>query len=67
MGARLRADLILLLVALIWGPSFVAQRVAAAHMGPFLFNGTRFLLGALVLLLAMLNELRRRDLSFPPR
>ncbi len=50
MGARLKADLALLLVAVIWGTSFVAQRVAAAHIGPFLFNGARFLLGALVLL-----------------
>jgi len=50
MGTRLKADLTLLLVAVIWGTSFVAQRVAAAHIGPFLFNGVRFLLGALVLL-----------------
>jgi len=49
-GERLRADLILLAVAVIWGSSFVAQRVAAAHLGPFLYNGTRFLLGALTLL-----------------
>jgi drug/metabolite transporter (DMT)-like permease len=50
MGTRLKADLTLLLVAVIWGSSFVAQRVAAAYIGPFLFNGARFLLGALVLL-----------------
>jgi drug/metabolite transporter (DMT)-like permease len=47
---RLKADLTLLLVAAIWGSAFVAQRVGAAHIGPFLFNGTRFLLAALVLL-----------------
>ena len=48
--ARLQADLTLLLVAAIWGSAFAAQRVAALHMGAFLFNGLRFLLGALVLL-----------------
>jgi drug/metabolite transporter (DMT)-like permease len=48
--ARLQADLILLLVAAIWGSAFAAQRVAALHMDAFLFNGLRFLLGALVLL-----------------
>lgn len=47
---RLQADLTLLLVALIWGSSFAAQRVAAEHVGPFLFNGSRFILGALILL-----------------
>ena len=47
---RLKSDLTLLLVACIWGSTFVAQRVAAEYLGPFLFNGARFLLGALVLL-----------------
>jgi drug/metabolite transporter (DMT)-like permease len=47
---RLRADLILLLVAVIWGSAFVAQRIAAMHMDIYLYNGTRFLIGALVLL-----------------
>ncbi len=50
LGTRLKADLTLLLVAAIWGSAFVAQRVAAAHIGTFLFTGVRFLLGALVLL-----------------
>jgi drug/metabolite transporter (DMT)-like permease len=40
--------------ALIWGSAFAAQRVAAAHIGPFLYNGIRFLLGALVLVPAVL-------------
>ena len=47
--ARLRADLMLVLVALIWGSAFVAQRLAAGDVGVFLFNGTRFLLAAIVL------------------
>lgn len=46
----LRADGFLFLAALIWGFAFVAQRSGMAHIGPFLFNGIRFLLGALVLL-----------------
>jgi drug/metabolite transporter (DMT)-like permease len=47
---RLRADLALLSTAIIWGSAFVAQRVAAAQLGFFLYNGMRFLLGALALL-----------------
>ncbi|HPH96182.1 MAG TPA: DMT family transporter [Anaerolineaceae bacterium] len=47
---RLKSDLLLLLAAVIWGSTFVAQRLAAGHIGPFLFNGLRFLLGSLALL-----------------
>jgi drug/metabolite transporter (DMT)-like permease len=46
----LKADLLLLLTAVIWGFAFVAQRVGMDHMGPFTFNGIRFSLGALALL-----------------
>ena len=49
-GRRLRADLLLLLAALLWGSAFVPQRLAAPHLGYFLFNGLRFLLGAMILL-----------------
>ena len=50
MTKRLRADLTLLLVAVIWGTAFAVQRVAAQVGSIFLFNGLRFLVGALVLL-----------------
>jgi drug/metabolite transporter (DMT)-like permease len=50
MRTRLKADLSLLLVAVIWGTAFVAQRVAAVNFGPFLFNGSRFMVGGLLLL-----------------
>ncbi len=44
-----RAELLLLLAAIIWGAAFVAQRVGMDHVGPFTYNGVRFLLGALSL------------------
>ena len=47
--AKLRSDLLLLLTALIWGFAFVAQRVGMEYVGPYLFNGARFALGALPL------------------
>jgi drug/metabolite transporter (DMT)-like permease len=47
---RLWADLALLLVAFIWGGAFVVQRVAAAEIQAYTFNGIRFLLGTLVIL-----------------
>lgn len=46
----LRADLLMLLTALIWGTTFVAQRLGMNEIGPFLYTGLRFALGALVLL-----------------
>lgn len=44
-----KADLLLLLTALIWGVAFVAQRAGMDHMGPFIYNAVRFSLGALTL------------------
>jgi drug/metabolite transporter (DMT)-like permease len=44
--STIRADLLLLLAAVIWGFAFVAQRMAMDSIGPFLFNGIRFALGA---------------------
>jgi drug/metabolite transporter (DMT)-like permease len=47
---RLKADLQLFLVTLIWGSAFVVMRIAAGHNTIFLLNGSRFLLGGLLLL-----------------
>lgn len=47
---RLQADLALLVTAAVWGSAFVVQRMAAASLGVFLFNGLRFALGAALLL-----------------
>lgn len=49
-AAAFRADLLLLLTALIWGFAFVAQRVGMEYVGPYLFNGARFALGCLPLI-----------------
>ncbi|RKU03501.1 EamA/RhaT family transporter [Burkholderia sp. Nafp2/4-1b] len=47
---HLRANLLMLAAAMIWGSAFVAQRLSLDVIGPFLFTGLRFLLGALVLI-----------------
>lgn len=46
---RLRADLLLLLVAIIWGSAFAVQRIAAQSFDVFTFNGLRFLLAGVIL------------------
>ena len=45
---RLKADLTLLLVSVIWGSAFVAQRVAGQMGSVYWFNGARYLLAAIV-------------------
>lgn len=45
----LQADALCLLAAAVWGAAFVAQRVGMEHVGPFTYNGIRFVLGSLVL------------------
>ena len=47
---RIRADVTLVIVAIIWGTAFVAQRKGNELVGPFTFNAVRFLVGGLVLL-----------------
>lgn len=44
------ANLMMWLTAAIWGFAFVAQRAGMQHIGPFAFNGIRFLLGGVSLL-----------------
>jgi len=63
---NIRADLTLLLVAAIWGLAFVAQRLGMDHLGPFGFNGCRFLLGA-VSLLPLLLIFRPKPGATDPR
>ncbi len=60
-----RANLLLLLTAIIWGAAFVAQRVGMDHMGPLTFNGVRFALGA-VALLPLISWLDKRRTVAPP-
>jgi drug/metabolite transporter (DMT)-like permease len=52
-SSTIRSDLLLLLAAIIWGFAFVAQRLGMEHIGPFLFNGIRFAMGAGVLLIVV--------------
>ena len=47
---RLKADVTLLIVSVIWGSAFAAQRVAGQMGSVYLFNGARYLLAALVVL-----------------
>lgn len=47
---RLKADLLLFMVAIIWGTAFIAQGVAGQYKVAYLFNGVSFMLAALILI-----------------
>ncbi len=60
---RLKADITLFLISIIWGSAFAAQRVAGQMGSVYLFNGFRYLLAALV----VLPFVGRNSLSSYPR
>jgi drug/metabolite transporter (DMT)-like permease len=61
---RLRADLLLLFNAMIWGACFVAQKTANDSVGPISFIALRYLVSALLLAPFALRETRTTS---PPR
>jgi drug/metabolite transporter (DMT)-like permease len=60
---RLKADLTLFVVAIIWGSAFVAQRAGNEKVGPFTFNAVRFLVGSLVLFPILIWQRLRKTSS----
>jgi drug/metabolite transporter (DMT)-like permease len=64
---KLIADLSLLAVALIWGSTFVIVQNAIAFLEPFTFNGVRFTIASLILLIILITfnreQLRQCDLK----
>ena len=47
---RLKADITLLMISMIWGSAFVAQRVAGQVGSVYFFNAARYFIAALVVL-----------------
>ncbi|MEW8993204.1 DMT family transporter [Clostridium sp.] len=60
---QLKANILLLLTAAIWGLAFVAQKVGAEHVGAFTFNGIRFAIGSISLipLILFLNRKKMKN------
>ncbi len=56
----LRSSFCLFMAAFIWGVAFVAQSVGMNYMGPYSFNGARFLMGSAVLLPMVFFRRRKR-------
>ena len=62
----LKYNFLLLLAAAIWGFAFVAQRVGAAYVGAFTFNGIRFALGSLPLIPLLIHNAKKPELKNDP-
>ncbi len=60
-----QANLLLLITAMIWGLSFVAQRQGMEHVSPFTFNAVRFGIGATSLLPVIAFTRRKQTYSLP--
>ena len=63
---RLRANLLLVATAIIWGTTFVVQQAWLGTLGPIAFTAARFLLGALVILPLALRQLRSVSRTIRP-
>jgi len=60
----LKANMLLLLAAWVWGFAFVAQKVGSEYVGAFTFNGIRFALGSLTLV-PVLMYFRKKNKKNP--
>lgn len=59
MSRSVKAHILLILVTLVWGTTFVLIKDALADISPLLFNAVRMTLAAAALLLLYFGELRR--------
>lgn len=59
----IRGEIFLTITALIWGTSFVVQKVSLDYIGPFTFVGLRFILGALFLfpVVLLLDRIKQKN------
>ena len=64
---RIRQNVLPLLAAFIWGTAFVAQSMAAGHVGPFTFNAARSVIAFFFLLgLCVLRRIWQRKAEMAP-
>ena len=61
MKKSIKSNIMLFITALIWGSAFVAQK-AATTLGPFTYNGIRYLIGgfAVILVIILFSKIESR-------
>lgn len=50
---KLKGELLLMITAIIWGTSFITQKLGMNYIEPFTFGATRFILGSLCLMMVI--------------
>ncbi len=60
---ELSSEILLFLATIIWGFGFVAQRAGMEYIGPFVFNGIRFILGAVVIFPLVFFFVKKNELK----
>lgn len=63
--SRIHANIMLLLIAAIWGLAFVFQKTAMDHIGPYLFLASRAIVASVALLPLALRESSKLGVSTP--
>lgn len=63
---RTQANLILILVSIIWGSTFVVQQVGTGNLGAISFTSARFFMGSLIVLPFALIQLKKREKKTGP-
>lgn len=66
MNKKMRANLLLLLAAMLWGASFVSQVSGMEHVGPITFQGIRLMCAAIVLVPVVLIMNKGKGPLFSP-
>jgi drug/metabolite transporter (DMT)-like permease len=59
----IKANILLLSAAIIWGFAFTAQRFGMQHLGPFTFNALRFFLGSFSLVPLVIFYFHKKEKS----
>jgi drug/metabolite transporter (DMT)-like permease len=62
-----KADILMLIAAIIWGFAFVFQKAGMETMGPHLFNGVRFIIGSFALLPVIWYFSRKSNINIKPK
>lgn len=63
MQQHIRTNILMLITAMIWGSTFLAQNLAQNYMGALIFSGLRFLVGSLSLTIILYFYLKKQKLT----
>lgn len=63
IAKQVKADLVLVLITVLWGGSFPISSISLKYMGPFTFLFFRYLLAAFILVLICMKRLKNTNIT----